>query len=571
MLDFDTGNKGRLKSAGVRRRGLLRFGTLIAALTGASAISTLGAERAQSAPGDKNPPANYIPVSEKGVASGVPTLDSGSKIPPSQLPDLSASYAGRSDDRGFDTLQAAVDATPAGGRLEIRRAWTITAPVNIAKAIRLTCGHGGAVTTSGAGTHGFVVTASDVAFDGVTLIGTGAGTAGTAAAIRATGTESAPIRSLTILNCTIRDFNKYAIEATSIREFTISGNLIENIAYGAVMVLGGVKGHILSNTIRNLVQPTGFVNSYGIAMTRNSAQSLALSPRSSDIVCSGNIIDGVTKWEAIDTHGGENLTITGNRVTNAYIGIALVPCHDEAGNALYAPKNIIVTNNLLESGKTDGTARSGIQLIGCITTVDNVVEYASGVISDNIVLNFGTQNTSAQAAIFLQATRGALVSKNRVINGSPNGVNLNNNNQAALVLDNTFIDTWTTATSFTACVYIAGLHQTATVQGNRAVRADKTATLVNNRGLFVGTSLTSPDIAIQYGSNHFKDCALPIIDSPTKQNITEERVEARMISFYPGTAPITQQAVAGPATDAATAQALANDLRATLIRIGLLS
>lgn len=47
------------------------------------------------------------------------------------------------------------------------------------------------------------------------------------------------------------------------------------------------------------------------------------------------------------------------------------------------------------------------------------MQYASAVISDNIVRNFGTQNSRAQAAIFLQATRGALVAKNRVINGSP--------------------------------------------------------------------------------------------------------------------------------------------------------
>lgn len=569
-MDFDKANTVQPESAGVQRRGLLRFGTLMTTFTGAAAIAAIGSEDAQAAPGDKNPPANYIPVAEKGVASGVATLDSESRIPPPQLPDLSAIYAERVDDRGFATLQAAVDATATGGRLEIRRVWTITAPVNITKAIRLTCGHGGAVRTSGAGTHAFVVTASNVIFDGVTFIGTGASTAGTASAIRATGTEAAPIRNLAILNCTIRDFNKYAIEATSVREFTINSNLIENIAYGAIMVLAGIKGYILSNTIKNLVQPTGFVNSYGIAMTRNSSQSLALSPRSSDIVCSGNIIDGVTKWEAIDTHGGENLTITGNKVTNAYIGIALVPCRDESGNAIYAPKNIIVSNNLLDSGKMDGTARSGIQLIGCITTVDNVVEYASAVITDNIVRNFGTENTSTQAAIFLQATRGALVSKNRIINGAPNGVNLNNNNQGAMVLDNTFIDTWSTTTSFTSCVYVAGLHQSVTIQGNRAVRADKTASLINNRGLFVSTAVTSPDVTVQYGSNHFNDCTLPIIDSPTNQNITEQRLEARKISFYPGIAPIARQAVAGPATDAATTQALANELRSTLIRLGLI-
>lgn len=566
-MTIHAGDNGKSEMSTVRRRGLLRLGALVTALTGASAVAAQGA---QAAP-DKGPAGAYVPIAEKGAASGVPTLGTDAKIPSSQLPDLSAVYAGRVDDRGYATLQEAVDATPAGGRLDISRAWTLTVPVIITKPLRLSCVHEGFITTSGAGTHGFVVTANDVTFDRVRLTGTGADVAGTASAIRAAGSEASPIRNLAILNCSIRDFNKYAIEATSIREFTISGNVIENIAYGAIMVLAGINGHITANTIKNLVQPAGFVNSYGIAMTRNSGQNLDLSPRSSDIVCSGNIIDGVSKWEAIDTHGGENLTIINNRITNAFIGIALVPCRNEVGNATYAPRNIIVASNLLDSGKIDGTARAGIQLIGCITTVDNVVEYASAIISDNIVRNFGTENTGAQAGIFLQATRGAIVSKNRVVNGSPNGLNLNNNNQGTLVLDNTFIDSWTNTAAFTSAVYVAGLHQSITVQGNRAVADGRTAKLVNNRGLFISNALSSPDVTVQYGSNHFNACTLPIVDSPANQKITEQRVEASKISFYPGTPPVTRQSVAAPATDAATAQTLINDVRAKLIALGLLS
>src|SRR5687768_10325606 len=64
---------------GVKRRGLLRFGTLVTAFTGASAISAFSANSAQAGPGDKNPPGAYVPIAEKGVASGVATLDVGSK------------------------------------------------------------------------------------------------------------------------------------------------------------------------------------------------------------------------------------------------------------------------------------------------------------------------------------------------------------------------------------------------------------------------------------------------------------------------------------------------------------
>jgi hypothetical protein len=79
--------------AGVKRRGLLRFGTLITAFTGASAISALGNNSAHAGPGDKNPSTDYVPIAQKGTASGVATLDAGAKIPSTQMPDLSQSYA----------------------------------------------------------------------------------------------------------------------------------------------------------------------------------------------------------------------------------------------------------------------------------------------------------------------------------------------------------------------------------------------------------------------------------------------------------------------------------------------
>lgn len=69
----------------MKRRGLLKLGTLVTALTGASTMSAIAAN---AAPGDKPTPNTYVPTAEKGAASGVATLDVGAKIPSTQLPDL---------------------------------------------------------------------------------------------------------------------------------------------------------------------------------------------------------------------------------------------------------------------------------------------------------------------------------------------------------------------------------------------------------------------------------------------------------------------------------------------------
>jgi hypothetical protein len=81
-------NTGKQEDAtSLNRRRLFRFGTLISAFTGATAFSATSAEAATS-----DRPNSYVPIAEKGAASGVATLDAASKIPAAQLPDLSASF-----------------------------------------------------------------------------------------------------------------------------------------------------------------------------------------------------------------------------------------------------------------------------------------------------------------------------------------------------------------------------------------------------------------------------------------------------------------------------------------------
>lgn len=83
----------------VKRRKLLRMGTLVAAFTGASTITAGVATNAQAGPGDKSPSNAYIPTSEKGTPLGVATLDKEARIPPALLPDLSATYGTAKQDK----------------------------------------------------------------------------------------------------------------------------------------------------------------------------------------------------------------------------------------------------------------------------------------------------------------------------------------------------------------------------------------------------------------------------------------------------------------------------------------
>lgn len=93
MPSADSSGRLKLSAASVlRRRGVLRIGTLLTALTGATAMAGREATAAHAAPGDKSPSVSYVPTAEKGAATGVATLDVQAKIPQSQIPDLSVKY-----------------------------------------------------------------------------------------------------------------------------------------------------------------------------------------------------------------------------------------------------------------------------------------------------------------------------------------------------------------------------------------------------------------------------------------------------------------------------------------------
>ncbi|MFB8368092.1 hypothetical protein ACFC25_01870 [Pseudarthrobacter sp. NPDC055928] len=85
----------------VKRRKLFGLGSLITSITGASLISAISPDQANAAARVENTPNLYVPIAEKGVASGVATLDNQSKIPAVQLPDLSATFARPSVDTDF--------------------------------------------------------------------------------------------------------------------------------------------------------------------------------------------------------------------------------------------------------------------------------------------------------------------------------------------------------------------------------------------------------------------------------------------------------------------------------------
>ncbi|MBD1537760.1 hypothetical protein HC749_06185 [Arthrobacter sp. S13_S34] len=95
-MDVETGPREQWApqvNRSLKRRGLLRLGTLVAALTGASAVSGGAADSAHADIIDPTLVGAFVPLAEKGSSLGVATLDEDGKIPLAQLPYLSGTLA----------------------------------------------------------------------------------------------------------------------------------------------------------------------------------------------------------------------------------------------------------------------------------------------------------------------------------------------------------------------------------------------------------------------------------------------------------------------------------------------
>lgn len=195
--------------------------------------------------------------------------------------------------------------------------------------------------------------------------------------IHAEGTGNDPLCGITIRDCHLHNSRGSNIWLDWCQQSIVSGNVIDRFLYAGVMVVSGrnitVDGNIISDA--PLIDPV--VNTYGIAITDIDNTEDA---RSQDCTIVGNRVD-LIDWEAIDTHGGRRITITGNTVTASPRGIALV-----AGNEtrIGVPQECVVSGNTVDGSGARRSVRSGISVFG---TSSN---YADAVITGNSVTGYDT-------------------------------------------------------------------------------------------------------------------------------------------------------------------------------------
>lgn len=478
---------------------------LVAAI--ASLIEVLGTD----------PAGAFVDLTSRLTA--LPSSDELAGVFVQAISPLDAAYGAAGDDTADDTapLQAAITAAaPFGVAVDLRgKTYKITDVLNVPAGTTL---RNGFIHQTGAGKTALKVQGSRVTLRELTI--TGRHTVATAAsgeyAIRVQGADSShQLSGILIEGCAVELFGMYGISLEHVSGFKVINNDLGDIGYAAISTLSALHGVISGNYIDNVL--AGFSsNGYGIALSRNEVNSLTSDPRSAKIVVADNVIKNIP-WEGIDTHGGEDLTVTGNVIINCKTGIAIGSA-DGAGQVnMYAPLRVTVTGNTIDSTRTDGSYGAGISFTGVAgaTSATPAVEYATGTIANNVIRGHGDQSNSNIGAIYMRNTLGVAVTGNVLIEPAPSGVLLYYDNRAVSVIGNTIVDVWSnTVTSSSAAITLRADYTTGLIAGNTMYANGKAATTLNAAGLWYPAAAVSD---VNIGINSFGIATNAIVNLPTGQ------------------------------------------------------
>lgn len=330
------------------------------------------------------------------------------------------------------------------------------------------------------------ITSSDVTISGLKIVGPQyAAQQSLAAGIWAEGASAAsPLKNLRVENVSVSNFGQYGLYMKFVDGFRVAGSMFRDLWYAGIYGVSVMNGLIERPVVSNII---GTPNSYGIALTRQETDSYTTDPRSSDVIVSHPLINGVA-WEGLDTHGGVRIKFDGGEVKNCYVGVAVVGTEGVGQVPKGAPLDCSVTGMIIDSGRTDGGAGPGISFVGAAGSIGAPVEKATGLIAGNIIRNHGSEALGTSGGIYLRDTQGLVLGSNTLINNSPSGVLFYHDNYDAVVTGLSVVDSWSGTLSLATGVYLNDAYNTVTISGNSFSKDSKTATSVMTNGIRIANS-----------------------------------------------------------------------------------
>lgn len=317
-----------------------------------------------------------------------------------------------------------------------------------------------------------------------------------------------PIRGLTVVNCKFNNWGYAGIYTKYNTGMKVQGSSFDSIAYAGILAFSTNQSDVSNNTFTNITgASTPSSNAYGVTFSRSSVGDTTQNPLSRNNTVTGNKFKKIPTWTGVDTHGGQDMVVSGNTFDQCYWPIGIGGTDNLLGDAIAAPKNIVVTGNTMKWNGARGKARFGVSFTGAQGILGAPVEYATGVISNNTIDGYGDEANSLSGAIYMRDTKGLVVEGNTISNSSPYGINVYHDNSGFKITGNAFLGANSDSISTPGAIIMRDKYnKDGIVENNTMDTGTVTALFNNTRGLQAST----PDSNSVYSNwNDFKGASAP--------------------------------------------------------------
>lgn len=331
---------------------------------------------------------------------------------------------------------------------------------------------------------------------GLEIEGSGNGTANTSGiGIDVSGTDSSNYTDGAVIeDCYFHAISGYGIYGEFIKNIDISRCKISNIGYAGIGILSGTNVKAKGNRISDIT-PGISSQAYGVFFSRRTNEtSLILFPRSKDCDAVGNTIENITIWEALDTHGGENISFINNTIRNCSFGISIGSATDASTNPVYGPIECqAIGNRIYGLGTAYGIAVSG-----------NATEKAQRcLVQANTIFQGGLAGNNLTGGIYATNTIDLVVNGNILKDCYCNGIHIYSENKGFSVTGNTIRDVQDATYTQPSCIGFRSGNNEGIVSGNSMYRDNASLnTYVSVAGINMSTT-TGMDVRI---GNNFNNC-----------------------------------------------------------------
>lgn len=321
------------------------------------------------------------------------------------------------------------------------------------------------------------------------------------------GSSSSYISNIFIDRCILSNWGQNAIMLQFVSDWRTYWNEIYNLWYAGIIAYSSIRGTVSKNSINNVIAST---NAYGIELTREENDSLVTHPRSGYVNVSDNLVRNVTNWKAYGAHGAEYVNFNGNIAYGCAIGIGVGACDNGSNVSTFAPLNVSVTGNVLNSGVTDGTASFGIFFTGA-----DDVQSGTGTVSGNTINGFGTDANALGNSLYAHNTNGLSINGNSIVKGARYGIYLGDNSVGTSIVGNSIHDMWSEDLTVPTGIYANGTDSSVTIDGNTFTKGDSAATytFAHGRAITIGNQANND---VRVGTNYSTGVKTLLLDSGDK-------------------------------------------------------